>query len=308
MADRVAVFNKGKIEQLAAPRELYLQPTTAFVARFVGSANVADAALAKNLGGASQPLRFAPRTLLRRRAAGGTVWSHRAVVAVQFHGAASRWQVSSMRARWGALVSEEDPRFNALRWNARQFHGRAQPPCRYGRGPRGVDFFYRRPNWYPACRWCHLLWSGMVYLGSLFAPPASLYRSTTSRRRSCANPRSRPKNNSDAAGESTSNCARSPWPCRHHRRVSSAAHRHLHGVTRGRMKAVLYVGVMLPVDQLPVKVTRGGCCSRGHRRLATATGWRDSQTALGRRESAAHRCRPRISACSSCSCTCGCRS
>src|SRR4249920_1313271 len=41
MADRVAVFNKGKIEQLAAPRELYTQPATAFVARFVGGANVA---------------------------------------------------------------------------------------------------------------------------------------------------------------------------------------------------------------------------------------------------------------------------
>ena len=50
MADRVAVFNKGRIEQLAAPRELYLQPATAFVARFVGSANVADAALAQKLG------------------------------------------------------------------------------------------------------------------------------------------------------------------------------------------------------------------------------------------------------------------
>ena len=34
MADRVAVFNRGKIEQLAAPRELYTRPRTAFVARF----------------------------------------------------------------------------------------------------------------------------------------------------------------------------------------------------------------------------------------------------------------------------------
>src|SRR5690349_7278502 len=50
MADRVAVFNKGRIEQLAVPRELYLRPSTAFVARFVGSANVADAALAQKLG------------------------------------------------------------------------------------------------------------------------------------------------------------------------------------------------------------------------------------------------------------------
>ena len=51
MADRVAVFNKGKIEQLAAPRELYTRPATAFVARFVGGANVANAELATTLAG-----------------------------------------------------------------------------------------------------------------------------------------------------------------------------------------------------------------------------------------------------------------
>ena len=34
----------GRIEQLAAPRELYTRPRTAFVARFVGSANVVDGA------------------------------------------------------------------------------------------------------------------------------------------------------------------------------------------------------------------------------------------------------------------------
>ena len=40
MSDRVAVFNNGQIEQLDAPRTLYEQPRTAFVARFVGSSNV----------------------------------------------------------------------------------------------------------------------------------------------------------------------------------------------------------------------------------------------------------------------------
>src|SRR6186713_360316 len=55
MADRVAVFNKGRIEQLAAPRELYKRPKTAFVAKFVGSANVADAELANKLVAGAQP-------------------------------------------------------------------------------------------------------------------------------------------------------------------------------------------------------------------------------------------------------------
>ena len=40
MADRVAVFSQGRIEQLDTPRELYNRPRTAFVASFVGSANV----------------------------------------------------------------------------------------------------------------------------------------------------------------------------------------------------------------------------------------------------------------------------
>ncbi len=44
MSDRVAVFNHGKIEQLDAPRALYDQPRTEFVARFVGSSNVLDGA------------------------------------------------------------------------------------------------------------------------------------------------------------------------------------------------------------------------------------------------------------------------
>jgi putative spermidine/putrescine transport system ATP-binding protein len=39
MADRVGVMNKGKLEQIAAPDELYADPATAFVAEFVGVMN-----------------------------------------------------------------------------------------------------------------------------------------------------------------------------------------------------------------------------------------------------------------------------
>jgi len=45
MADRVAVFNEGQIEQIDTPEELYNQPKTGFVARFVGSANVLSSSL-----------------------------------------------------------------------------------------------------------------------------------------------------------------------------------------------------------------------------------------------------------------------
>jgi putative spermidine/putrescine transport system ATP-binding protein len=39
MADRVGVMRSGKLEQVAAPAELYSRPATAFVAEFVGTMN-----------------------------------------------------------------------------------------------------------------------------------------------------------------------------------------------------------------------------------------------------------------------------
>jgi putative spermidine/putrescine transport system ATP-binding protein len=39
MSDRVAVFNKGRIEQIGAPSELYERPATRFVADFIGETN-----------------------------------------------------------------------------------------------------------------------------------------------------------------------------------------------------------------------------------------------------------------------------
>jgi ABC-type Fe3+/spermidine/putrescine transport system ATPase subunit len=42
MADRVAVMNGGRIEQLAPPREVYDQPATRFVADFIGETNFVE--------------------------------------------------------------------------------------------------------------------------------------------------------------------------------------------------------------------------------------------------------------------------
>ncbi|WP_320669531.1 ABC transporter ATP-binding protein [Patulibacter defluvii] len=39
MSDRVAVMRNGRIEQVASPSEVYVRPTTAFVADFVGTSN-----------------------------------------------------------------------------------------------------------------------------------------------------------------------------------------------------------------------------------------------------------------------------
>src|SRR3954463_2135966 len=42
MSDRVAVFNEGRVEQIAPPEELYDHPQTEFVADFVGISNVLE--------------------------------------------------------------------------------------------------------------------------------------------------------------------------------------------------------------------------------------------------------------------------
>ncbi len=43
MSDRVAVFNDGKIEQIAPPLEMYHRPATWFVGNFIGDSNFFDA-------------------------------------------------------------------------------------------------------------------------------------------------------------------------------------------------------------------------------------------------------------------------
>ncbi len=40
LSDRIAIMNRGKIEQIGTPAEVYEQPTTAFVSRFVGTTNL----------------------------------------------------------------------------------------------------------------------------------------------------------------------------------------------------------------------------------------------------------------------------
>jgi putative spermidine/putrescine transport system ATP-binding protein len=45
LSDRIAVFNRGKIEQIGTPREIYDQPRTRFVAQFIGETNLLEGRL-----------------------------------------------------------------------------------------------------------------------------------------------------------------------------------------------------------------------------------------------------------------------
>ena len=42
MSDRIAVFNRGRIEQVGTPATMYEHPATAFVAGFIGTSNIID--------------------------------------------------------------------------------------------------------------------------------------------------------------------------------------------------------------------------------------------------------------------------
>lgn len=50
MADTVAVMNKGRIEQMGAPEELYELPKTAFVANFLGQSNLFTGEITSSAG------------------------------------------------------------------------------------------------------------------------------------------------------------------------------------------------------------------------------------------------------------------
>lgn len=45
MSDRIAVFNKGKIEQIGTPRDIYDRPETRFVAEFIGETNLIEGSI-----------------------------------------------------------------------------------------------------------------------------------------------------------------------------------------------------------------------------------------------------------------------
>ena len=51
MSDRIAVFNRGRIEQVGAPADVYERPATRFVAGFVGTSNLLTGAAAEAIVG-----------------------------------------------------------------------------------------------------------------------------------------------------------------------------------------------------------------------------------------------------------------
>jgi len=91
MSDRVAVFNNGRIEQVDTPRELYMRPRTPFVASFVGTSNVFDSAVARQICGMEGMYSLRPEHI--RLNESGEVQVQGIVQAVQYQGAATRFEL-----------------------------------------------------------------------------------------------------------------------------------------------------------------------------------------------------------------------
>jgi putative spermidine/putrescine transport system ATP-binding protein len=63
MSDRLAVFSDGRLEQVGRPADVYEHPATAFVAGFVGTANVLDGDVAQRLRGDTVPFSIRPEKI-----------------------------------------------------------------------------------------------------------------------------------------------------------------------------------------------------------------------------------------------------
>ncbi|MGC4007593.1 MAG: ABC transporter ATP-binding protein [Pseudomonas sp.] len=93
MSDRVAVFNKGRIEQVDTPGNLYRRPATRFVAEFVGTANVLRGDLAQRLLGESRPYSLRPEHVRFGHASEGELEVSGTLFDVQYMGASSRYEI-----------------------------------------------------------------------------------------------------------------------------------------------------------------------------------------------------------------------
>lgn len=63
MSDRIAVFNEGRIQQVGTPSEVYEQPTSPFVAGFVGTSNLISGEVAQRITGSPEMFSIRPEKI-----------------------------------------------------------------------------------------------------------------------------------------------------------------------------------------------------------------------------------------------------
>ena len=108
MSDRVAVFSAGKVEQVDRPGELYARPRTAFVAGFVGAANVLTGEAARRIARSEHAVSIRPERIAFGRPGPGELGVTGRVVDVQFHGPTSRFEVDADGVRFSVTMANRD--------------------------------------------------------------------------------------------------------------------------------------------------------------------------------------------------------
>jgi ABC-type sugar transport system ATPase subunit len=87
MGDRIAVMNKGELQQIGSPEELYEQPANTFVAGFIGSPamNILPSSVL-GVGGAGQLAGFRPEHVLLENGRAGLATYEASVEVVEYLG------------------------------------------------------------------------------------------------------------------------------------------------------------------------------------------------------------------------------
>jgi putative spermidine/putrescine transport system ATP-binding protein len=109
MADRVAVFNEGKIVQVGVPGDVYERPRSRFVADFVGSSNVLSPEFASRHGGAAKWASLKPEKigvfLAGKQVDDGQAHADGEIKMISYQGAVTRFSVETEDRRLCAEIS-----------------------------------------------------------------------------------------------------------------------------------------------------------------------------------------------------------
>jgi putative spermidine/putrescine transport system ATP-binding protein len=133
MADRVAVFNEGKVVQAGTPTDIYERPQSRFVADFVGSSNVLPPDFAARHGGRPAWTSLRPEAIRLANGDGGDARAAGTVVAASYLGAATRIVVEAEGMRLTALLPPGAPvpaqgSHVGLAWDAAAMHAMETAP------------------------------------------------------------------------------------------------------------------------------------------------------------------------------------
>jgi len=108
MADRVAIFNEGKIVQVGSPSDIYERPRSRFVADFVGSSNLLAPEFAARHGGAAKWTSLRPERIgvfaPDAKVSAGSASTDGEIKMVSYQGSVTRFSVGSGDIRIHAEV------------------------------------------------------------------------------------------------------------------------------------------------------------------------------------------------------------